>query len=147
MNIKDRQVDYSKKYLESRNRTSYDFDFEQWMTSLYFDAFRKKDATKPVVSLEHTQSNGDELIELEKEGEPESWKWIFGEYSKITEGVIEAHTAEVLARQNRERKMRADKFTEEESGLNRLYREFQLGRQFVSIDEMGIETEMAQMDA
>jgi hypothetical protein len=40
-----------------------------------------------------------------------------------------------------DRKMIADKYTEEESGLQKLYREFQLGRQFTSIDQMGIEGE------
>lgn len=134
-------------------QTMYSVDFTQLLTSLYFDIYRNKTngdygRNKEIMKLAHELSNGEEILDIESKEryEDDNWKKLLDLYGKITENVIEVHTASVLAHANRMRKQRADKFTEEERGLNRIYREFQLGRQFKSIDEFGMEAEVTEMD-
>lgn len=156
MNVGPKQQELAVTYMKKNNRLLYDLDFKQLMTSIYFEIYRntKGDSIKTdtIRKLIHGISNGDELMDIQQKERFSDADWahiiqiILSTYGQITEGVLETHKAAVLARQNRERKQRADRFTEEEGGLNRLYREFQLGKQYVSIDEMGIEQEVQTVD-
>lgn len=149
MNVGASQTAMALAHTQTTALTMYELDFKSLLTSLYFDIYRNTTQgdyikNKEIPKLAHSLSNGDEIIEIERRERygDDTWKRVLNLYGKITEGVIEAHTASVLAQQNRMRKQRADAFTEEEQGLNRLYREFQLGRQFKSMDEIGMEIEV-----
>ena len=145
-NIRDEQQSWTLDGLQSNTKEMYKLEYVRLVTNIWYDVFKKKRSDMKDTVGDDNLKSVDDILEVKRKRYLEGEEWestiqFIVDQSSITEGVITEHNAEVLANQNMERKKRADRFTEEESGLQKLYREFQLGGQFQSIDEMGIESE------
>ena len=150
-NLNQAQKDFTLTGLRDVLYKGYSNEFIGIMNNLYMDSkianVKREGSVKTTIDHDSGLSDGSELRVIEQQHllseDREYNRKVFEEFiptiSSITQKTIEDRTAEVLAQQNRARKERAEQFTEEETGIQKIFREFQLGKKFVSSFEMGID--------